>query len=401
MISVFGKFTKQNEFWDVATGAPMCGDRILNPISCITSEQLNGDYSIDLQCPTIEEDDSSKFIKPGCVVRTNSGQLFTIHEVNYETVQGMPMIIAKGRHIWYYLNDKIVINCDVDMFNGGYYAIKNIFDHTLWGRDPSGYLTDYDIGYWSDIPNENPDETGKRSTFNGVSVAYALLGSADSIINKWGGELHRDNFTFSINQRREGSRDNAFSIIHGWNCSDIKARISIANLITEISTIDNYGATFGESYMPGEGFPEYAGHQVIGYNKFSYDKQSNIENDTRQMFGERTKADVSFKAKLVNLKDTTAEAGWTELEQVCVGDTGNVYSDVFGINVEQKVISVKRNELTERNEEVELGNFQNSSIHQDKFDKIISGDSAAFRRLDALSAENAQLKERIRRLEEG
>lgn len=384
MISVFDKYTKQSEFWDSASGAPMCGERILNPFSCKTSEQLNGDYSLSIQCPVVEEDDSSRFVLPGNIIRPNSGQLYKIYEVGYETIKGVPTITANARHIWYYLNDKLIKDYTVDMFNGGYWAIKALFDNAEFGRDPAN-LTDYDFGFYSDLPNEDPGVTGKSSHFENKSIAYALLGSADSIISKWGGELHRDNFNFSINVRKEGARDNAFSIIHGWNCSDIKARINIDNMITQIETTDNMGGYYAKSYT-GSGLPAYASHQIIAGYKMSYQEHSTIIDDTDRIFGERMKPEVSYKVQLVNLKDTTAEAGWSELEQVKVGDTGTVFSDVFGINTTQKVISVVRDEITERNEDVELGNFVRSSIHTDRWDKVLSGDSAAFRRLEAIES---------------
>lgn len=386
MICIYDRFTKQNGFFH--NGYPTCGDRILNPFSCETFEQLNGDYSMTMQCPIVEEDDSSRFIYPGRIVRVSDGQLFTIHKMTTETVKGVPMISVEGRHIWYYFNDKLVEDCTVNMLNGGYWALYDLMANTNWERDPTGYLSDYEFSFGSNLPNavpdpEHPEESSKSSYFNRVSLAYAILGSADSIISKWGGELHRDNFHYSINVNREGSRDNAFSIIHGWNCTEIKSSVDISNVITILETEDNLGNYYKGSVVPGEVFSEI-GHHVSTYQKMSYNNLSNLGKDSNDYFSTRRLPEINYKATLVNLKDTTAEAGWSELESVKVGDRGTIFSDVYNITTKQKVISVRRNQLTERNEVVELGDFVHSSIAQSKYDKLVSGDTAAYRRLDAI-----------------
>lgn len=370
MICIFDKFTPQNKF-------DTCGERILNPTSAYEIEERNGNYSYEISVPMLESDDSWKFVKPYNIIKSSRGQLFPINKVEYGYVSGVPTVKAWARHIWYYLSDKIVFESEINNYSC-YWAIANILENTYYGRGDK--LVDYEFRHNSDITDL------KKISYDRISAANAILGSGDSIINLYGGELYRDNFYFSVNRRKEGAENNAFSLIYDWNCTEIKHTIDLSESLTEIDMTDNLGNWMRISRVPDYQFP----HQVMIAKRMSYDKEtgSQIDIDTGKYWNDNCYAKVTYDVNLIDLKDTNREAGWGNLEKLTVGNTGYVHDIIGEMHNDVQIISTKYNDITGRMENVKLGNFRPSPLHYDRWDKVLSGDNAAYRRLDVLEGKS-------------
>lgn len=382
-IYVFDSRTSQS----ILANPGSCGKTVLNPTSCITHEELNGDYSLTLEQPITPEDDCWKELKVFNIIRNSKGQLFPIYKVVKKLVRGVPTVVAYARHIFYYWNDKAIRN-------------SNPTEHPEWTYDLTTdcnnawqYLFDQNRHYiamayaddridYNFTTSTNITGTDQHIKFKDVSVAYAILGDPNSFVNLYGGELDRNNFTITLNSRKVGAADNVFSVIHGWNMNEIEETVDVSKMCTWVYADDNVGQSYEISWSGVQSFPH---HIVIGQS-YSYDDMSRLSSDANMYWNDYNSPAVTYKINLVNLSKTSADAGWGAFEHYNVGDTGLVKSEMFGIETTQKIIATDYDDLQERTTKVTLGSFIPSPLHENRFDKLLLGDGSAERRIRKLES---------------
>lgn len=371
MICVFDKFTPQNRF-------NTCGERILQPLSCESTQVLNGDWSLTMEYLMSDKDDAWRYLVPHNIVRLHNGQLFPIYWMQRKVnSSGLPVVSIRARHIFYYLNDKITRN--VEYYGNCYAHINDIFNQADFGRG-SGF-TDYDFTYGSNIGSL------KTIKFDGCSIAYALMGAAESVLNLHNGELYRDNFYFSINDRMEGCRDNAFNLIHGFNLTEVSETLDYSEMVTDLITEDNLGHWLRTSLEPGAGIP----HQVLRYQKLSYsdNDENQFLSDTDELYLKNFEPIRTYDVNFVDLRKTNKARDWQDIERLKIGDTGHIYSSMLGNISAQKIIQIKTDEISQRVKSMKLGDFKHNSMHQNKYDLILQNDGSDSRRINVLEAKTA------------
>lgn len=367
MVCVFDKWTKQDKFHT-------CGTRVLNPTKCMIHQEENGDYSLELHQPILPDDDCYQFLTPYNVIKVTSGQLFPIEYIQKKMVSGVPTVIVKAKHIFYYLNHKYTFNIQTQGENGWscWSVIDQLFDNARIIKTKD--LVEYEFSHNSNLAEWN------HYNANGITIAKGVFDCCDI----WKGYLYRDNFYFSVRDVMEGAKSNAFIAEHGWNVSDITETIDYSDTYTELLADDNKGTPqYQVSIQPAYGgrFP----YQITGYTQFSYDEHSNLWNDGAKYFGDHKDPSCAYDINLLNLSDTSRAAGWDGFERVRVGDVGTVRSEILGISTNQRVVSTDFNELTQRNESVRIQGFRRSgSLHPDRFSQFTSGNNAETKRLAAL-----------------
>ena len=378
MITIHGLHTPQNGFNN-------CGLAVLKPVSAYITEELNGMYQYELDLPCIHDDpygnnDSWKHVKVYNIIKSNTGQLFQINKVQYYTKGGVPYVKAYAPHIWYYLADMLVYHAQDT--RSLYWAMEDLFTErtrlpdpevgTTWFSHGTG-LTDYTFDYkhYYIPPGENDMRAYK---FDYVSLGNAILGNSDSVCNLWNVELHRDNFYFSLMRRKEGTSDGAFYLKYGLNCTDVKYTDDISTRKTEVRFYDNGGNARNISYIPDAGtFP----HQAIAgaymtYNDPAYkDLSGNIplDRDLDEYWDAVKDPKYTWDVAYVDFHLTNKENGYER--PLKVGDAG-ILEDALGHRTQnQRIISMKTNDLTGRVENIKLGQFLSSGAHQNRWDKKV------------------------------
>lgn len=401
MLNVFDMFTSQDRFFEGGGngGKRRNGERFLHPQKCESVQDLNGDWSLTIDYIMSDKDDAWKFLRPYNIIMNSQGQLFPIYSVTKKiNSNGLPVLSAKARHIFYYLNDKIVRNVNIDYY-ACYWAINSIYQNIEWGYGND--LVDYSFNYYSNLPNDFL----KSAKYDGESAAYCLLGGAESIVNLYAGELYRDNFYFSINDRMEYCRENAFNLIHGWNLIEVSETTDVSEKITKLEAEDNMGHSASIARVPDRTFP----HQVLKYIKISYSSEKESRNfnsndpeiyernkafDTDGYYIENMNANVSYDVNFQDLRNTNLAKDWQDLERLNVGDYGTVYSQMLDISTEQRVISKTIDEITGRVTKMKLGNFKPSALHISRYEKMLNTDDSNSRRLDNVEDRLKELESR-------
>lgn len=389
MITVHGMHTEQNDFNN-------CGLAIIKPTSAYITEELNGRYDFEIEVPCVPDDprsgrneDSWKFVKMYNILKSSEGQLFMIHKIDYSMKNGVPYLRAYATHIWYYLADMLTVECKGR--NVAWAAVNHLFEPRdihgngcTWFSGGTG-LTTYTFSPWVDPELDSVIDY----SYKNITLASALLGNSDSVINLWGGELWRDNFQFRIDARKYDAADNAFELVYGINCRDVKYTEDTTNRMTEVHASCNNGMfPTAVSIVPGN--PASFPHQAISGLDFSYEQPSQelVDRDLGAWWSENTGWIFNWEVDYVDFKGTNKGADWDKRHKIRVGDTGTV-QDAFGHRQTQKVIATKYNDITGRLESIKLGTFKESGLHESRWDKKImkSEDEPVMNRVRCLERE--------------
>lgn len=369
-ICVFDMHNPQNKFDDN-------GICILAPSKCEIAEELNGLYELTLEHP-IDKEGRWTYLLELNIIKAG-GQLWRIYSKQTKlNSDGSKTRIVKARHIFYDLNDKLLEDVRPDNKNGVEF-IDWIMTH-MYNDDPDSYYPQFTFNYSSDI------ERTATSYFVGASVTGALLGEDNCFLNRLGGEIYRDNFYFSINEHKEGSQQEAFSIRYGVDMIDVDETIDYSDMITNLIVKDNFG---NHAVITHGNTPRIA-HHISKAVTFSYENEEDsqaFEQDARAYFNSKCYPKINYKCNYANLKNADLYKDFIGLQECNVGDTGYIYCEELGISTLQKIIKKTTDVLTGSTVSIELGNMQDSLTRKDKYNSLVYDKSSAAKAAEAAAEE--------------
>ena len=368
MLCVYDKYTSQDDLRNMN-----CGLGILRPKSMKTRESENREYVCDIEYVISEKDAMWLYLTPWNIVRNSEGQLFVIKTVETTMSNGQSVLRASAEHISYYLADKNLQECTVTDANC-HDALNHMWRRTEkgWGGTPGIGTVEYDFAFYSDIQKK------ASFYFDKVNPLYAIMGAENSVLSLYGGQLDRDNFTITLNSRKKGSRDNAFSIVHGINMLEIRESISVKDLCTGIVGADNYNDWKGRATKE----PQFSPHEIIKHISFSYSGDSNLQHDVDKYYDEHIGPEITYEVKFKDLRQIERYKDWMALQTFNIGDRGVIRSEFLNIDTTPEIISRTVNDITGETESITLGNFRPSLWASSN--RYISRDGADSRRLKAL-----------------
>lgn len=341
------------------------GKRILSPSSCRITEEFNGMYELEMQHP-VDDEGTWRQINELDIIKAN-GQLFRIYRIIRKmSSDGSKYIEVNARHIFYDLNDKLIIDARPTACNGKQ-AIEWVMTHIY--KYEYDLFNEYSYQYNSDI------ETINTAYYQNMSPVSALLGADNCFLNRWGGELYRDNFYFSINKRREKSSDNAFNIFYSLNMFEIEETVDYSDFCSFMLAEDNFGNTFQKSYAYYE---KALPHNFVKKVNFNYDEY-NFEtfcNDASLYFDTICTPSVSYTVTFADLSDTELYKDFIDLQRCDVGDKGFVKNEKLNISTQQMIVKKVYDAVNNHVESIELGNIKNSLIRCKSFSNTISDGSS-------------------------
>ena len=336
------------------------GISILSAIEGKVRQEKNGMYLLSAK---MLYDEKTAEIKGKSIVKVPikyhdeiKNQLFRVNipEKNMDE-SGIETIEIEAPHIFYDLADK---------------CLDDVRPTNLACQAALEYIYNGVFGGWQDGENEFvfSSDIYEKSTsyFEGVSLAGAIIGEDNSIINRYGGALYRDNFSFSINREMQGHKETGV-IEYANNMKSIEFAADYSECITQLIAKDNFGnrKIITNENVPSEEFP----HHITKAVTFVYDEENRIqfESDALAYYDNYKQADVNIKVNIADLPDTDIYKGFKQLEDFEVGDKVIVYHKNLGINFGNlEIISTVQDITTLRKTEVEIGTFKNA-ISRDRF----------------------------------
>lgn len=315
----------------------------INPISCVVTEELNGIYEAEFQVST--NDKYYPLLKQNGLVKIkvgdNSEQIFRIYSIS-EPINFV--VTCKCQHITYDLS-KVTIK----PFSAT--GASNCVTQLL-----AKVLGTYPFTMTTDISNTT-------STFNlniPRSWRECLGGYEGSLLDTFRGEYEYDNLTVKMLARR--GADNGVKISYGKNLTDFEQEQNNENV---------YDAVYGYAIV------DEVTYEASGiYNKTSATtpKVLNVDFSNKYDSGQiptaaellsyattyATNNDieiprVNIKISFIPLWQTDEYKDILPLERVKLGDTVHVYFDKLGVTASSRVIKTVWNALTEKYDEIELG----------------------------------------------
>ncbi|MHB1652335.1 MAG: phage tail spike protein [Desulfitobacteriaceae bacterium] len=296
-------------------------------------ELLNDKFELELEYP-IDKRGKWLYIIEGNIIKVG-GQLFRIYHKE-KTLSG---IKVSARHIFYDLLDNFVESCSIGSLNAAG-ALNGILSNTQYTHGFTS-MSDIDTSNTYAIDKQNPVEV--------------IMGN-NGVISIYGGELVRDNFTIRLLQAR--GMDRGVLISYGKNVIGIDETLDMGNVVTRLMPIGKNGLLLTEKYIDSSLISNYP-HPIVKFIEFrDCETEDDIRSAGQTYLGQNDKPLVNYKVDFIELTKTVEYAKYAILETVYMGDTVTVRHSRLGIDLKCKVIRIKKNELTHRIEEVELGSFK-------------------------------------------
>ncbi|RXI72139.1 phage tail spike protein [Clostridium tetani] len=325
-------------------------------IRCEVEEELNGYYGLELEYPIFSN--KAKYLIEDNIIKAptpTGSQFFRI----YRKVKNMSTITVYGRHIFYDLLDNFIESYRTGNATGNG-ALKGILTNTQYPNNFKGY---------SDI------STIADGYYVRKNAIAAIMGEEkNSFLNRWGGELKRDNFSISI--LNSIGKDNGVTIAYGKNLLGLEEDLDMSGVITRIMPTglddkDN-SVILPEKYIDSPLINKYPKAKIkhLHFGEIKVNPEENITlEDVQRMLREKVQElyqqqidipNVNYTVDFVELSKTEEYKNYKVLETVHLGDVILVKHKKLGIDIKQKVIKYRWDSILGKYLEIELGNFKDN-----------------------------------------
>ena len=314
------------------------GDIVIKPLKAKVHKEDNGSFYLDLETSLDYVDDltANRIV----VANTPQGsQAFRITNVE----QTRKKISAKCHHVFYDSNNYLIADSYVVDKN-----CNDALDHLNNATDNISPFTTV-----SDVTRINSFRCVRKSLYEAIQT----------VIERWGGHLVRDNYTIAI--RNAIGKDNGVVVRYAKNLKEINCEYNWDNVVTKLMPVGKDGLLLDEKYV-------YSNIQYdIPYTKCVSFEQNGIEEDDYKD-AEGNLNEASYNNALMNDLRTQAQDYVdsnckpsvnyklkANLEKITdVGDTIVVKDERLELDITTNVIAYDYDCILERYTELEFGNFK-------------------------------------------
>ena len=314
------------------------GDIVLKPLKAKVHKEDNGSFYLDLETSLDYVDDltANRIV----VANTPQGeQAFRITNVE----KTRKKISAKCYHVFYDSQNYLIADSYVVDKN-----CNDALDHLNNATDNTSPCTTV-----SDITAINSFRCVRKSLYDAINT----------VLERWGGHLVRDNYTISI--MNAIGKDNGVVVRYAKNLKEINCEYNWDNVVTKLMPVGKDGLLLEEKYV-------YSNTQYdIPYTKCVSFEQNGIEEDDYKD-ADGNLNEVSYNNALMNdlrsqaqdyvnanCKPSVNYKLKANLEKITdVGDTIVVKDERLGLDITTNVIAYDYDCILERYTELEFGNFK-------------------------------------------
>lgn len=312
------------------------GDKVIVPTKAKVHKEDNGPYYLDLECGL----ENINYILSGYIVVANTPQgeqAFRISSVS----KTRNKLTAKCYHVFY------------DTKN---YLIED------------SYVVNKDCNDALDYLNSNTSDTSPFTTLSNITginsfrcVRKSLYEAIETIIERWGGHLVRDNFTIKV--LNSIGQDNGVTIRYAKNLKTITCTENWDNVVTKLLPVGKDGLLL--NYLdPTADLYVYSNTQYdIPYTKtISFEQNIDQEDfDDSEDYYNALLEDLKIQAQQYVDNNSIPNLNYTlkaNVEKLTdIGDTIQVIDSRLGLNLETNVIAFDYDCILQKYTELEFGNF--------------------------------------------
>ena len=358
------------------------GIKILSPTSVKIKRSLF-DYEFQLEmCHPLN--DKGLEIKEDRIIQYTDEKMGTQYFRIENIRKSLHEVEVTANSIFFDLNKNFIE--DVNVVNkSGNMAIVQLLNATTYSHNFSGN---------SNIAVKNNLRCIRKN------VVSALLGSEDNtFINRWGGELDIDGFSFKINDRI--GEDNGYSITYGKNLKGLDLKLDMANVVTKIRPVGFDGLEIEGKYVDSPYINRYAMPIIKEYkyenvkwtgspnyeekqddDSFIFDSKLDAQNKLIEL------ATLEFTKNEIDLPNLTVDVDFIELsqteeykklsmqflQQLSIGDTVHIRKKPLILNFSARCIDYIYDGLKHCFESITIGCYTKNFFTQtqDNNEKIES-----------------------------
>ena len=313
------------------------GDVVLSPLKAKVHKKDNGDYYLDLETGLEYVD---YFIEGNIVVaNTPTGdQAFRIGNVT----KSKSKLVSKCWHVFYDSENYLI--ADSYVVNK---TCNDALDHLNSATEPQSEFTTI-----SDVMTVDSYRCVRTSLYEAIQT----------VLERWGGHLVRDNFNIGI--RATIGQDNGVTVQYKKNLKDITCQENWDNVVTNLLPVGKDGLLLNALDPSADLYVTSDVQYDLPYTKTVTFSQDDIVEEDYPTEEDYTQALVNdlymqaleyLEANSVPMINYTLKAN---LEKVTdIGDVVEVIDDRLGVNMMTSVIGFVYDCIFEKYTEVEFGNF--------------------------------------------
>lgn len=323
-------------------------------LSATVIEELNGDYY--LQFTYALNGSLSEYLVQDnivqCQVENGSKQLFRIKKITKD----FSKIEVYAQHIFYDLLNNFLLDTSPTNLTCQSFG--------AWILSKTNFATPFT--YYSDISNSASARYVRRNPIE------AIMGDIEnSMINIFGGDIERDNFT--IKQLAHRGSTIGERLIIGKNIKEIKITIDNTSVITRILPLGFDALMLPEYYVDSPLIGNYLTPRIakVEFSNIKYDPESteegvytNLEDAydalrtaSNQLFTDGVdEPKINVKIDWVELSKTKEYENYQSLERLHLGDF--VVAQILGEDYSTRIVKTTYNVLTDSVDKFEIGTIQ-------------------------------------------
>lgn len=319
------------------------GDIVLQPTRAKVHKEDNGDYYLDLETG-LEYADS---LIEGNIIVVNTPQGDQAFRIT-NPIRTKSKITIKAWHVFYdsknyLIQDSYVVDK----------SCNDALDHLNSATEPQSPFSTV-----SDVQTVNSYRCVRNSLYEAIQT----------VIERWGGHLVRDNFSIGI--RTQIGQDNGVTIRYKKNLREITCEENWDNVVTKLLPVGQDGILLNAIDSSASVYIESSIQYAIPYTKtVSFTQEVNQEdyqdaegNLNEQAYKQALVNDLRQQAQEYIDVNSYPQVNYTlqaNLEKITdIGDTVEVIDERLGISLITNVISYDYDCILDRYTEVSFGNFK-------------------------------------------
>lgn len=314
------------------------GDMVILPTKAKVTKEDNGDYYLDLEASTKYAD----YLTSGRLIVADTpqgAQAFRISDVTKKSAK----VSLKAWHVFYDSKNYLIAD---------------------------SYVVDMNANAALDHLNEATEPTSEFATVSDVQtidsfrcVRKSLYEAVQTVIERWGGHLVRDNFRIEI--RQSIGADNGVTVRYGKNLKELTCKYDWSSVVTKLLPVGADGILLNDQNAGASIYVESEQKWDIPYTKTVSFSQSDIKKDDygndETAYRKALVDDLRRQAQDYVNKNCMPKVNYTlkaDMERITdIGDTVEVSDERLGVRVLTNVIGFTYDCILGKYTEIEFGNF--------------------------------------------
>lgn len=315
------------------------GDKVITPVKANIYKEDNGDFYLDLETGLEYVNDLTEgriIIAP-----TPQGeQAFRVGNVE----KTKKKVSTRCWHVFYDSKNYLIKDSYVVEKN-----CNDAIDHLNNATDPESIFTTI-----SDVSTIASYRCVRRSLYEAIQT----------VIERWGGHLVRNNFTIGI--RTQIGQDNGVTVRYGKNIKEISVEYNWDSVVTKLMPVGQDGLLLDQEYLVSSTQYDLPYTKKITFSQnVSQEPYTDEEGHLDEAaYLQALKDDLFIQAQNYLNANCVPQVNYTlqaNLEKITdIGDTVEVLDERLGISIYTNVISYNYDCILGKYTQIEFGNFKKS-----------------------------------------